>query len=155
MTNANILSAIFLPRYIGTVAALVLITVTIFAPAMALPKNSTLKSTEVVERKVVRKCRAVIVVSEKSKDVFVVNKSKFRRKFTRADDIYNLLNNTIEQVIKLNDTSSCSSGQRVELCVTGHFPFNGCYEFGSASLECADLLGDGEEFPGGVTCTNI
>jgi hypothetical protein len=45
--------------------------------------------------------------------------------------------------------------ERVKICVTGHFPLNGCYSFGSRGLKCADLLGPGESFPSGVNCTNI
>lgn len=60
--------------------------------------------------------------------------------------------------VELGDVKESEDPQvasRVRITVSGHWPLNGSYSFGSAGLHCADLLGPGEHFPKGVICKDI
>ena len=96
-----------------------------------------------------------LIVTEKSESILVVDDSSFEYRFKRSDTVYNLLNTAAELSVAQGDDGSSEIFERVQICVTGHWPFNGCYNIGSATLECADLLGEGESFPSGVSCSNL
>lgn len=72
----------------------------------------------------------------------------------RSDNgkVLSLLNSSVQKVA----SAPCEGDiKRVKVCVTGRWPLNGCYEFGSNALTCKDLLGEDESFPQGVTCSNV
>ena len=94
------------------------------------------------------------IISEKSENILSVDSKNFEYKYKRPDEVYNLLTNAADLIANEFD-EDLSGTSRVQLCVTGHWPFNGCYEVGSVALECHDLLSEGESFPSGVTCKNI
>ena len=66
----------------------------------------------------------------------------------------------VKQIINRGKSESAKKGKpgsvaaRVHIHVSGHWPLNGNYTFGSAGLTCAALLGPGETFPSGVSCSN-
>lgn len=118
----------------------------------AVSNGDKTKAEVIASKNRVNACGSVVV----SKNTVTQNNAKELIQRTHFGDNVGVLS-FLNQSVKKIALMSCGGGggvKRVKVCVTGHWPLNRCYEFGSDALRCSDLLGEGESFPDGVTCEN-